>query len=141
MSADRTFLDTNIIIYAYDVSAGSKHDTAKQIVQDLWNSGTGLISTQVLQELYVSITRKIPVPLDIKSARGLISDFLKWDIVINDGTMILSAIDIQARHKYSFWDSLIIASAIKANADILLSEDLTDGQTISGLKIHNPFAR
>jgi predicted nucleic acid-binding protein len=141
MSADRTFLDTNIIIYAYDVSAGSKHDTAKQIVQDLWNSGTGLISTQVLQELYVSITRKIPVPLDIKSARGLISDFLKWDIVINDGTMILSAIDIQARHKYSFWDSLIIASAIKANADILLSEDLTDGKTISGLKIHNPFAR
>ncbi len=88
MPEDKLFLDTNIIIYAYDVTAKEKHEMAKKIVVDLWNSGLGTISTQVLQEFFVTATRRIPKPLDEKLAKEIISDLMKWDVVINDGKSI-----------------------------------------------------
>lgn len=139
MKGVKTFLDTNIIIYAYDASAGMKHDIALQIMTDLWNSGNGILSTQVLQEFYVNVTRKIPKPLDLDLARQIIADLLKWDVVVNDGGSILDAIDIQKRHNFSFWDAMIIGSAVNGGAGNLLSEDLTDGQIIGGVAIRNPF--
>ncbi|MEA3222185.1 MAG: PIN domain-containing protein [Thermodesulfobacteriota bacterium] len=139
MPGGKIFLDTNIIIYAYDLSAGEKHEIARKIIVDLWDSGLGVLSTQVLQEFFVTITQKIPKPLAISPAKEVIMDLLKWDVVINDGECILEAIEIQARYKYSFWDSLIIEAAIKGGARSLLSEDLSDGQKINGLLIKNPF--
>jgi predicted nucleic acid-binding protein len=140
MSDVKTFLDTNIIIYAYDASAGMKHEIAQQIMTDLWTSGNGILSTQVLQEFYVNVTRKIPNPLDLDLARQIVADLLKWDVVVNGGDSILDAIDIQKRHNFSFWDAMIISSAVTGRAGSLLSEDLTDGQNISGVVIKNPFA-
>ncbi|MGA1795100.1 MAG: PIN domain-containing protein [bacterium] len=139
MPGDKIFVDTNIIIYAYDTSAGKKHEIAGRIMLDLWDSGLGVISTQVLQEFFVSVTSKIPIPLDIKKAKEIIRDFLKWEVIINDGARILSAIEIQAMYKYSFWDSMILESAISSGSSLLLSEDFSDGQLVHNVTIKNPF--
>ncbi|MEW6456590.1 MAG: PIN domain-containing protein [Acidobacteriota bacterium] len=139
MPGDKVFLDTNIIIYAYDVSAEKKHETAKKIVVDLWDSGLGILSTQVLQEFFVSITKNISKPLNVKFARGIVSDLLRWDVVVNDGQSLLEAIEIHSKYKYSFWDSMVIQAAIKGGAAFLLSEDLSGEQIIGGVKIKNPF--
>ena len=140
MRDDRVFLDTNIITYAYDTSAGEKHKTANGILVDAWDSGNGVLSTQVLQEFFVSTTKKIQKPLDVNIARAIVSDLLAWDIVVNDGESVLKAIDVHHRYHYSFRDSMIIQAAIKGNAVFLLSEDLSDGQIIKGVTIKNPFS-
>jgi len=139
MSEDRVFLDTNIIIYAYDISAVTKHEIANELLINLWDQGLAVISTQVLQEFFVNVTQKIPEPLDIKIARDIINDLLKWDVVVNDGESILNAIEIHRKYKYSFWDSMIIDAAIKGRCTILLSEDLLAGQKINSVEIKNPF--
>ncbi|MFB3884743.1 MAG: PIN domain-containing protein [Thermodesulfobacteriota bacterium] len=139
MPENKIFLDTNILIYAYDVSAGNKHKTAKTIMMDLWNSGRGLISIQVLQEFFVNITKKVSKPLEIKLARDIIRDLLKWEVVTIDGESLLEAIELHVRHQYSLWDSMILKAAQKGGAIVLLSEDLKDGQTIDGVTIKNPF--
>ena len=139
MPEDKTFIDTNIIIYAYDVTAGKKHDTARIIISDLWDSGLGVISTQVLQEFFVNVVRKIPKPIDKQQATEIVRDFLKWHVVVNTGDSIIDAIDIGLRFGYSFWDSMIIEAAIKGGATVLISEDLQDGRVVSGVSIKNPF--
>jgi predicted nucleic acid-binding protein len=139
MKEDKVFLDTNILVYAHDISAREKHKIALEIMENLWDSGLGILSTQVLQEFFPIATKKIPYPLSIRSAKEVISVLLTWDVVVNDSKNILEAIDIYEQHKYSFWDSLIIQAAIKGNASLLLTEDFKDGQAIEGLKIENPF--
>ena len=139
MKEDKVFLDTNILVYAYDVSSGSKHDVAGNIVADLWNFRTGILSIQVLQELFVTVTKKIPKPLDVKTTRDIIRDFLLWEVVDNDGELMMAAMDVQMKYSYTFWDSLIIAAAIKSGASTLLTEDLNNGQIIEGVMIKNPF--
>lgn len=139
MSGDKVFVDTNVIVYAYDVSAKEKHEVAQKIIVDLWNSGLGLLSTQVLQEFFVIITKKTSKPHDVKSAREIVSDLIKWDVIVNDAESILGAIGIHSRYKYSFWDAMLIHAAITGGAACLLSEDLSDGQRIKGVEIKNPF--
>ena len=139
MREHKVFLDTNIIIYAYDSSAGKKHEVAREILTGLWDSGLGVISTQVLQEFFVNVTKKIPKPIDIDLAKGIIEDFLRWDVVVNDGESLLDAIDILVEYNYSFWDSMIIQAAVKGGAELLLTEDLEDGKVVKGVEIRNPF--
>ena len=139
MKEDKVFLDTNILVYAYDISSGSKHDVARNIVADLWNFRTGVLSIQVLQELFVTVTKKIPKPLDVKTTRDIVRDFLLWEVVDNDGELMMAAMDVQMKYHYAFWDSLIIAAAIKSGASILITEDLNNGQIIEGVLIKNPF--
>ncbi len=139
MPEDKTFIDTNIIIYAYDVTAGKKHKVAGNILADLWNSGLGVISTQVLQEFFVNMAQKIPKPIDKQQAKKIVRDFLKWHVVVNTGDSIIEAIDICLKSGYSFWDSMIIQAAITGGAAELISEDFQDGQRINGVTIRNPF--
>ena len=139
MRGDKTFVDTNVLLYAFDSESVQKHSTARKAVEGLWRSGTGILSTQVLQEFYVNVTRKIPRPIPISAARGIVLDLLKWKVVVNDGESLLGAIDIQAEHGYSFWDALIIQAAIEGGATVLLSEDLREGQRIQDMVIRNPF--
>ena len=140
MRGDRVFLDTNIIIYAYDSSAGEKHKTANGILAEAWDSGNGVLSTQVLQEFFVSATKRIQKPLPVNIAKEIVNDLMSWNIVVNDGESVLKAIDLHQRYHHSFWDSMIIQAAIKSNAVFLLSEDLSDGQIIKGVTIRNPFS-
>lgn len=139
MSGDKTFVDTNVIVYAYDASAGAKRQVARNILTDLWDSGLGVVSTQVLQEFFVAVTRKLPKPMEAGAARAVVSDLMKWDPVLVNGTMILEAIDRQMHYGYSFWDSLIVTAAGRAGCTILLSEDLASGQSIGEVTIRNPF--
>ena len=139
MQGDKVFVDTNIIIYAYDISAGRKQQMASKILSDMWDSGLGVVSTQVLQEFFVNVTTKIPKPLDIKLAQEIVTDLLTWKVVVIDGDSILSGVAIHLKYQYSFWDSLIIEAAIRGGSELLLSEDLSHGQIIQGVTIKNPF--
>lgn len=139
MKDDKIFLDTNILVYAFDNSAGVKHSKALSIMRNLWDLNLGVVSTQVLQEFYVNVTRKLSPPLDPEIAINTIKDLLTWKPVVINGALILEAIELHSRHKYSFWDSLIITAAIAGGAKTILSEDLADSQTIQGITIKNPF--
>jgi len=137
----KTFVDTNILVYAYDRGAVSKHDVASGLLQDLWHSGHGLVSTQVLQEFYVNVRRKARKPISIDEARALITDYLSWEPIVNDGAAILDAIDIENRYQLSFWDALIVAAAQNGNASMIYSEDFNHGQRFDSVVVRNPFAK
>ena len=134
----RTFVDTNILIYAYDVDAGGKHEIAKGILKQLWLERLGALSTQVLQEFYVNVTRKIATPLSKPTARVIVGDYIQWS-VDTTSTEISTAFLVEDQSGISFWDALIIAAARRAGAARILSEDLNAGQTILGVRIENPF--
>lgn len=138
--SDKTFVDTNILIYAHDLDAKAKHEIAKEVLRDLWSSRAGVLSMQVLQEFYVNATGKISSPLSKKAARGVVNSYATWcvDTVAED---IFMAFQIEDEARISFWDALILASARKAGAVRILSEDLNAGQRIVGIGIENPFAR
>ena len=135
----KIFVDTNILIYAYDRGAGPKHDLALNLVETLWREGTGALSTQVLQEFYVNVRRKAQKPISARKAKDLITDYLAWNPVINDGASVIEAIELEQRYKFSFWDAMIIVAAQRAGASTLYSEDFNSGQVIGSLKIVNPF--
>jgi predicted nucleic acid-binding protein len=137
MSA-KTFVDTNILIYAHDVDAKSKHQVAKRVLADLWSDRTGVLSVQVLQEFYVNVTRKIAVPLTKDAARVIANTYAIWCIETTPAE-IAAAFRIEDENRIGFWDALIVASAAKSGASRILSEDLTAGQRIAGVAIENPF--
>ena len=139
MSA-KAFVDTNVLIYAHDVDAAAKHETAKRILLELWSQRAGVLSSQVLQEFYVNVTRKIGSPLPKKSARAIVNSYLIW-CVDTTSEEISAAFEIEDQARIGFWDALIVAAAVKAGADRILSEDLNPGQTIAGVRIENPFAK
>jgi len=138
MSA-RFFVDTNILLYAHDVVAGDKHERARSLVEELWDTRAGVVSTQVLQELAVNLRKKARKPLGARATRELVSDYLAWQVEVNDGDSILEALDIEARYQVSFWDALIIQAANASGAEILYSEDLSDGQHYGTTRVVNPF--
>ena len=136
----KTFVDTNILIYAYDVDAGAKHTKAKALLKELWLNRDGLISTQVLQEFYVNATRKIRMPLPKPVARAVIADYVPWCVEATTPVDITSAFALEDTAHISFWDALIIAVAARSGATRIVSEDLNHGQAIGGVTIENPFA-
>lgn len=135
----KCFLDTNILVYAHDTAGGEKHARARQLVEELWESRTGIVSTQVLQELAVNLRRKARKPLNAQATREVIQDYLSWQVVVNDGGAILQALEIAARYTISFWDALVIHAAQSGGAEILYTEDLSDGQSYGAVKARNPF--
>lgn len=137
--SDRTFVDTNILVYAHDLDAGKKHEIARAIVTELWESQSGVISTQVLQELYVTLTRKIPSPLKRAQVRRILNNYLAWNVAVNDGSTILQASEIEESYSISFWDAMIVSAAYMKNAAMILTEDLNEGQQMEGITIVNPF--
>ena len=137
--SDRYFVDTNILMYAHDSAAGEKHQKAKALVEELWEARSGVVSTQVLQELAVNLRKKAKKPLDARATRDVVVDYLAWQVVVNGGDAILEALDLEAKHHISFWDALVIQAAIDAGAEILYSEDLSDGQRYGSIRVINPF--
>src|SRR5271167_3626104 len=125
--ADKYFVDTNILLYAHDRSAGLKHERARQLIERLWISGQGVLSTQVLQELCINLRRKIARPLPVEEVRQLLQDYLSWEIVVNTPASVMQALEIEVRYKTSFWDALVLQAAESSGAAILYSEDLAAG--------------
>jgi predicted nucleic acid-binding protein len=136
--SDKTFIDTNVLIYAHDIDANAKHKIAKGVLQELWSERTGVLSAQVLQEFYVNVTRKIPSPLSKDLARLVVSSYAIWCLETTP-TEILAAFRIEDESRIGFWDALIVSSAAKSGANRILSEDLNAGQRIAGILVVNPF--
>ncbi len=137
--SDRYFVDTTILMYAHDTSAGGKHHRAKALVEALWRDRAGVVSTQVLQELSVNLRRKAGRPLDVKATREIVADYLTWHVIVNGGESILEALDLESRYQVSFWDALVLQAAHASGAAILYSEDLSDGQTYGSVRVINPL--
>ena len=136
---DRVFVDTNILVYAYDNSAGNKHTEANRILQELWMNGTGCLSIQVLQEFFVVLTNKINKPIDITTVKAIVSDLGYWTVHEPSVDDVLGAVDIQQQFGISFWDAMILQSALQLGCERMLSEDLSSGQMYDGVTIINPF--
>ena len=133
------FIDTNIFIYAYDCSSPEKQRKAKELVLNLWENQNGCISVQVLQEFYVNIVYKVPVPLPVKEALMIITDLSCWYLHTPSASDVIETINIQQNYRISFWDAMIINSAKKMGCNILWTEDLNEEQVIEGVIIKNPF--
>jgi predicted nucleic acid-binding protein len=125
--ADKYFVDTNILIYAHDRSAGTKHDRARKLIEHLWNTGEGVLSMQVLQELCINLRRKTGRKILSDEIRRIIQDYLSWEIVIDSPESTLHALEIEERYKTSFWDALLLQAAESSGATVLYSEDLAVG--------------
>ena len=137
--SDKCFVDTNILVYAHDRLAGVKHQRAQMLLEQLWDSGQGVLSTQVLQELCINLRRKISHPLPVDEVRLLIRDYATWEVVTNTPESVLQALDIELRYKISFWDALILQAAESSGASILYSEDLATGQRYRAVRVINPL--
>ena len=141
MSEPRTlqFVDTNVLIYAHDVSAGPKHIRAQRLVRGLWTSREGCLSIQVLQEFYVNVTHKVAKPLTPEEAAGIVAALATWEVHCPNIENVLHAIRLQGTHQISFWDAMIIASAIHLGCHTIWSEDLNAEQVYDGVTVQSPF--
>ncbi len=136
MSA-RSFFDTNILIYADDKSAPAKQRRTLDLVAAHRRAGTGVVSMQVLQEYFVTVTRKLGV--DARVARRKVELLAEFDVAVPDVADILAAIDLHRLHRLSFWDCLVIRSAKQSGCSVLLTEDLQESREVDGVRIVNPF--
>jgi predicted nucleic acid-binding protein len=134
-----SFVDTNILVYAEDRDSKGKHEQARDLIVQLWEERHGVVSVQVLQEFYVSVTRKLKKPLTGAKALEIVEEYLTWKVIENTGKLLTSAIDLQQRAQLSFWDSMVVQAALEAGCDRLYSEDLNPGQRFGSLVIVNPF--
>ncbi len=133
----KIFIDTNLIVYTLDKSNVDKQERARNIIRKIVNVHQPVISTQVIKEFYVVAINKMKAdPIIVKN---ILHNFRNMEIVTNDLELIEQAIDISVISQISFWDSLIIAAAEKANCEYIFSEDLNPGQTYRGVLVVNPF--
>ncbi|NKB86616.1 MAG: PIN domain-containing protein [Acidobacteria bacterium] len=137
MSA-RSFIDTNVLVYTDDADSPDKRERALELLADLRTKGTGVLSTQVLQEYFVAATRKLGV--DAKLARRKTELFSRFDLQVVESEDVLAAAELHIVHDLSFWDALIVTAARRSGCRVLYTEDLAAGSTLAGVEIHNPFA-
>jgi predicted nucleic acid-binding protein len=134
------FVDTNILVYALDEDQGERHHTARALVEELWNTERGVLSTQVLQELYVTLTRKLRRPMTRPRARAVIERYSAWPTHQVTSDDIVAASELEQRHTLAFWDALIVVSTQQIGANRILTEDMQHGRALGGVRVENPFA-
>jgi len=134
------FVDTNVLVYAFDKSNSPKKRAAQKLLNELMETDLLRVSTQVLQELFVTLTRKVSQPCSIQEAMAVLEDLTAWPLAIVDYAAIRSAAGLADQAKLSFWDALVVVAAARSGAAVLYTEDLNDGQEILGVRICNPFA-
>jgi predicted nucleic acid-binding protein len=139
MSA-KYFLDTNVFVYSFDDRQPSKKERSSALIQQALQTGLGIISTQVIQEFLNVATQKFAVPIKLEDAKAYLRSVMNpLCQVYPDLVLYETCLQLQAETKYSFYDALIITSALQSGCDILFSEDLQDGQEVYGVKIVNPY--
>lgn len=134
------FVDTNVLLYAYDVQASERHTRARDLVGRLGREQRGALSVQVLQEFYVNATRKIAVPLPPERALERLRVLSRWRTHAPLPHDVLAAAEIATEHQLSFWDAMVIRSASELGCSTLWTEELNPGPRIAGVTITNPFA-
>lgn len=135
----KAFFDTNILVYAFDKKEPEKQAIAKRLISQFGSDGQLIVSTQVLQELYVTLSKMGQQSLPAEDAEEIVNDFAEYPLVQVDKMIISSAMKRHRSEAFSFWDSLIVEAALQANCQILFSEDMQDGRQIGQLVIQNPF--
>ncbi len=138
MSA-RSFFDTNVLVYADDKAVPAKQRRALELVAEHRRAGTGVVSLQVLQEYFVTVTRKLGV--DAQIVRRKVELLAEFDVAAPDVADILAAIDLHRLHGFSFWDALVLRAAKQSGCGVLLSEDFQESREIDGIRVVNPFLR
>lgn len=139
LPAQIAFIDTNILLYSHDTHDITKHRAAAKLLAELWASGLGVLSTQVLQEFYSVATRKLQPSLTPPQACQVVHDYSDWCRVDTDPPLIISASQLSEHHSINFWDALIVEAALRAGAVELVTEDLQNGRQFGHLTVRNPF--
>jgi predicted nucleic acid-binding protein len=137
--APREFVDANVFVYAFDSSAKTKKMVAERLLERLWQTGSGCLSVQVLQEFFVAVTRKVARPLSIDEGAERVRELSAWKVFAPTADDVVAAIAVQKQFQLSFWDAMIVQAAAELGCDVLWSEDLNDGQVLRGVRIRNPF--
>lgn len=135
----RIFVDSSVLVYAKDSSEGTKQQRALEWVEHLWRSRSGRISIQVLEEYYLTVTRKLKPGIDANQARGEVRDLLAWRPLPVDPLLVEKAWAVEELFRLSFWDALIVSAAKLTDCEYLLTEDLQNGQDFDGLTVVDPF--
>lgn len=135
----KVFVDTNVLVYARDITDPNKQQSAQAWLAELWPRRQGRLSFQVLQEYYVTVTRKLDPGMNSKEARSDVRALLAWNPVHTDQSLLETAWRMGDRYKVSWWDSLIVAAAQCVGARYLLTEDLKSGMDFEGVTVVNPF--
>ena len=139
-AAEKIFVDTSVLVHAHDLDSGLKRAIAEQVLKQLWQDETGVLSTQVLQEFYAALTSGIASPVPRRAARDLIHAYGVWPVVTLDAADVLAASDFEERYRLNFRDALVVVAARKSGATLLLSDSLKPYRPITGLELQNPFA-
>ncbi|MFT4225773.1 PIN domain-containing protein [Micropruina sp.] len=131
------FLDTNVLVYAFDTSDREKQARALAV---LAQHPDATISTQVLLEWFAAVTRKLTPPMPPATAQKSLESLAKLSVATDDAELVVRAAQTSVEHQLSIWDAMVIEAAAIAGCRVLLSEDLNDGQVIRGVRVQNPFA-
>jgi predicted nucleic acid-binding protein len=137
---DTVFLDADVLIAAHDRDAGEKRAIADQVLRQLWQDQSGVLSVQVLQEFYVALVGAPTSPVPRRAARELVDSYSTWRVAPIDAADLLAAAELEERHRIRFRDALIVTAARKSRATLILSERIVPARQITGLEVRNPFA-
>ena len=129
-----TFVDTNVLAYAYDADSGEKGERAREVLADIDGA---VVSTQVVLEFFAVLTRKLGITRD--AAEEATASLMELEVVATDARLVREGLRISRDHDISHWDGMIIAAAAASGCEVLLTEDLNDGQVIEGVRVVNPF--
>jgi predicted nucleic acid-binding protein len=136
----RQFVDTNVLVYAYDSTQGAKHERGRKLMADLWKNRNGCVSVQVLQEFYVTVTRKITDPISPDLAVQIVTDLTALTVHAPVPNDVLEAIQKHLSYQIAFWDAMILQSAQRLKCGTVWSEDLAGGRAYDGVRVENPFS-
>ena len=141
MSAERplSFVDTNVLVYAFERGDSARKRAAQRLMDELVAEDRLRVSTQVLQELFVTLTRKVAQPCSAREALAVMEDLAAWPLMVVDFEAIRAAVELASEAGLSFWDALIVVAASRSGATVLYTEDMNDGQEVLGVRIRNPF--
>jgi len=137
--SDKVFVDTNVFVYLFDKSAPVKQAQARRVLEAEGPPGHIVLSTQVLQEFYVSVTRKLGKPMSEPDGASATQDLCAFDVVDVDKDMVLRSLTLSRTERMSFWDALIVEAAQTRRCVRLLTEDLQEGRRFGSLQVANPF--
>jgi len=136
----RVFVDTNVLVYLFDAQEPTKQARAREIVSELARNSSLVVSSQVLSELYVTVTRKLAYPLEASAALRALADLAVYPVVAVDAALVLRAAARAVAEQVAYWDALILEAAVEAGAGTVYSEDLQHGRTYQGVTVRDPFA-
>jgi predicted nucleic acid-binding protein len=140
--AENRLLDTNVLVYAYDVSERRRREIAKALVDEVWNAGGGVVTLQNLSEFFFAVTRKVQKPVPVVDAKTIVSDILRssrWMVIDRNAGTVMKAMEIVESVRAPFWDALIAACMLEHGVEVIVTENEKDFKNIPGITIINPF--